>query len=932
MADTPSELIIDYLPIHARMLDDSGVFEHFSMVAQPYVDLILELATYRETVFDASTAPPAWLPYIGQLLGLGLVSDRWLGVGLNPQWDAARMRRVILAQPEYLRRKGTEWGIREAVSLWLNFVDAHDPERLVIQQPFGQGSEATPPNWWGYDTTYDANLNLRWLEKSRVGVGGESVQDRSNNEWRIVGRGGQIQQYGEGDWWSDRVVDRLIAPKQLQPGSSFSWESPWMSFEDLHPNDWYEVVAGIQELNFQIWNTHANPVVFAWLSHCGFPNGYRSCDAVSQTPILLRPSRRPEQYEETVVEVYDGFHYERDWWYAPPFDYDAITETVTEQDLLVSPGHAYSDCWASEYTPVEPGQWYYTRQTGQVIERTVTRKQWPIFAEADAQVLIGFRDELVGFLPPTEPNQEFRLREAYIAEIDESILPTTSPDLTQILEEHQLSFGFSDRYFIDLSQPERLVMWVPQRVHHFGVRWSEGLEYFRPGFPGNPGRNEQVPIYAKVKIPNLVPYTTRMILERNIIRTLIPIDQLDVLDIYPVLREANIGDNWQLLVETSEGIVLLTAVSMFWHCCCDEGEALTDRSQIVDIFTGRTNLYMEFLWVNSQPTRIRSWTLVLAGKHLMTKTIHSPLPLPAYVNVGWKFSIPFRFETGAKTLADHTAITVYLESLERQLTMLKDKLRPIDVVPVPTTFQFPRTPFIPVLPMDCCGTLNISGKLDTLQAKLDLVLSGLDGLEPEPVDVDAIVDAVIEQIQDDLPNGQTEDLIKVITPGSRQVAEEDGVFETVFEFSTGVGSRNFGVGQIRFLGTEESESLRPQVIVFGSDSIRVTFWGSAAIENESFQVWIYRLQDSELIRVITPENGVSSAVEGLIRTVFQFSAGTGNRNFGVGQIRSVGTGAQEELLRPEVAVLADDIIRLTFWGDAPVVDGSFQVWIYGENG
>lgn len=78
----------------------------------------------------------------------------------------------------------------------------------------------------------------------------------------------------------------------------------------------------------------------------------------------------------------------------------------------------------------------------------------------------------------------------------------------------------------------------------------------------------------------------------------------ELFDAYPTLRRASRGDNWELLLETKEGVVVLNPVTMFW----------------VDPEGGRSprflpgtpqSLYLEFLYEPSNNTDLRSAKLRL---------------------------------------------------------------------------------------------------------------------------------------------------------------------------------------------------------------------------------------------------------------------------------------------------------------------------------
>ena len=61
-------------------------------------------------------------------------------------------------------------------------------------------------------------------------------------------------------------------------------------------------------------------------------------------------------------------------------------------------------------------------------------------------------------------------------------------------------------------------------------------------------------------------------------KILLPEAELDLFDEYSILSKVSRGDNWQLLVETSEEIYVLHPSTMFWSNVVGAGEPSHDRS------------------------------------------------------------------------------------------------------------------------------------------------------------------------------------------------------------------------------------------------------------------------------------------------------------------------------------------------------------------
>lgn len=79
----------------------------------------------------------------------------------------------------------------------------------------------------------------------------------------------------------------------------------------------------------------------------------------------------------------------------------------------------------------------------------------------------------------------------------------------------------------------------------------------------------------------------------------IAVPPAELFDAYPTLRRASNGDNWELLLETREGVVILHPVTMFWV------DPKGDRSLYFDPAVDQS-LYLEFLYEPSRDTVLRS--------------------------------------------------------------------------------------------------------------------------------------------------------------------------------------------------------------------------------------------------------------------------------------------------------------------------------------
>lgn len=69
--------------------------------------------------------------------------------------------------------KGTQWGIRDAIALWLRWDGPRDRSRLQFHLPLGKVASTQPPNRWSDATPYNAQLLQTYPERKHLGIGDE---------------------------------------------------------------------------------------------------------------------------------------------------------------------------------------------------------------------------------------------------------------------------------------------------------------------------------------------------------------------------------------------------------------------------------------------------------------------------------------------------------------------------------------------------------------------------------------------------------------------------------------------------------------------------------------------------------------------------------------------------------------------------------------
>jgi len=670
--------LIENVPIYARSLDEHGLLEHLANAVQPQIDSILRTLDLRDIFFDPRTCPPRFLPFLAQFWGLASEGDHWQGIGLNPAWADDHTRKVIQRIPTYWVQKGTDWGIREAIALWLQWEAAHTT-RLDIRLPFGNTPTAHLPQWWDYATCYDAFLNETWRERQQYGSG--DYPQRHRPDFELLAHEPPVQDGYE--VWSDRVLAQLETPTIDTVGSALGPERPWMHF-DLLESEWNKVIPDIVKLNPEIWSSFAEPEVFAWL-------GYQL-----RSPLVLTPSVQEGgafRLEEQLV--YDGFKY-GDWWhYEAGTPIPVSTTTTTTETFELTPGHGYADVWQSGETPTPYDYLYYVPGATRTITQTETtleaRTCSPGFL---GTIQTGIEPQMIGNIPAVPPSAILNRYDPfdYTLEMNglsfednrpDPYLPVPTLDLTGIAPlaltdlnaltytteflgyEVGVEYQYLPRIAFDslptfFSEPVFLLA-EPKHIMLYHDVWNSGYEYYYAGAPTVTGTLQDVPVFSDERLCNVVDRYSMKLIERTIVRVPLPITDLDVFDAYPLLRTVSVGDNWQLLVETTDQLYLLKPVTLFWSKRLGAG-SLGERSQSIDLDEPQC-LYMEFLFTPLQTCFLTGTSLLLEHQSLQSRTPPVALALDPNVTVGIKVAIPFQSVSGTQTLAPDATLVESTQTL-----------------------------------------------------------------------------------------------------------------------------------------------------------------------------------------------------------------------------------------------------------------------------
>ena len=167
-----------------------------------------------------------------------------------------------------------------------------------------------------------------------------------------------------------------------------------------------------------------------------------------------------------------------------------------------------------------------------------------------------------------------------------------------------------------------------------------------------------------------------------------------IFDAYPLLAQASDGEQWKLLVETTEEYYILQPVTMFWK---KQGQKIpvgkdVRRSQIFSFEEKMTDLYLEFVFQPKEDTYIQSASLSLAGKLIQHQNYYYKLNAPDEARIGFVFDVPFRLPSGAGSPQEEVLLEEILPNLTTELLQLAG---------LPTTSGLiPTTPVITTLPSE----------------------------------------------------------------------------------------------------------------------------------------------------------------------------------------------------------------------------------------
>ncbi|MBW4514597.1 MAG: hypothetical protein KME11_05170 [Timaviella obliquedivisa GSE-PSE-MK23-08B] len=791
MSSKPSPQIIENLPLYARLVDEAGTLEHIANAFQPQYDSILNRLDQREIFFNPSIAPAEWLDWLGQFVGLATIDGHWLGTGLNPKWTTEQKRRVIYRAIKYFANKGNEWGIREAIALWLQWDLAHENNQLILRLPFGETMTSDPPQWFHYHTDYAAPHLQTWVERQYFGSGDYEQFYQPN--WFSL-QGDSLQQYDQ-TLWSDRVLEQVAAPILESSGSGLGTQRPWMHFF-LREHEWNKIFPDIITLNPEIWGTHAEPEVFGWLS-------YR----LREPLVLAAANDGQEDFLTEEIWNVDGFQY-GDLWYFEPGVVSEWTEIeVVTESFGIAPGQGHEDHWDGEETPTQGDRLYYVPYGFRSRLESVTRSVVSSCTPGMMAEIVTLENQLIPGLPAEPPNQLLDQIPAYdytlfLPDVGFIDLWGAEVDLLPALELPEIT----------LAEPARYQWLTPPIAIQFyeAQLWNEGHLYYSGAKAATPDRTEQIEVFKSVQMCNLRDNYSLRFVEIETVRIPLPEVVIPLAEVYPILGKMLRGDNWVLSFEIDDEIYTVKPCTMFWQYKDEQG--VQQRSLVYNPAIA-TSLYLEFLITPHTDGYLYSYNLLLDHESLQGHDFVVPLALSKYQQVGIRFNVALITESGAETLEDDIAISDYLVSIW-------DAVQEIAVtIPIALPDTVP-----PITAPNIMPLIPEEEPAPTAQSLRDLLLSTRSEM------------AIVSERLNELQRSGARIMGFALTGGV--ITAFPGTTRTVFQVSTGLGHNRFAVIQTRSTDVTQQNQAEPEIRAAGIDGLELTFWAIAPIPDGLMEVWI----------------------------------------------------------------------------------------------
>lgn len=690
------------LPIYAQLADEEqGLLRHICDIAiQPELDKIYEAFAGQEYYYDPNH-PLAWnhLDWLGQFVGLGMIADHWLGIGLNPDWPIAWKIDAIFRAWGYWQIKGSEAGIREAVSIWLRF---DDQKRFLLKLPFGKNATEEHPGWWNYETLYDDHLNKIFPERKNFAWGNYwGEQYRAN--YHSIQALNPIWDYL--DLWSDGMWNYLPPAETISERSRLGDRELWMHFY-LKEREWGQIFPDILKLNIEILPCTTTATIFGWLElsgHCSClllerDNNYLKTETFVQIVLdglqygqLVTVNNGQSVPQPTLPNSSEAYVYGGDLYpYGTNLEYYTLENVSIEAEWGVwEPDFWDGQWWAKtipSYTGVETSNFgsFNVAELG-FIETlsaetfTIDLLEFPLFGFPGGELWYVAWD-----IYKYQELQKIYHESVGCTQGIPFLLPGDELHMTIDLGG---TFAGEPNQHLTINEFNDFVWEEPNKIATYIDEYDQGLLYLSASLNSNPLSAVAYPSETFLVKTDFWPVETMTI--NNLVSghlcnvfgafsTLTPVSvkqyQVEIqpeyeyswADIYPILGKANNGELWTLALETDEEVFLIKPTTMFWYA----GEEMNVRSQSFSFQKATTNLYLEFLFKPKQDTHIQYAGLTLDTKIVQSESFYYPLNVPSEIYLGLIFKIPLRLPTSLDTPEEEMLLEEILPLLTQELRTL----------------------------------------------------------------------------------------------------------------------------------------------------------------------------------------------------------------------------------------------------------------------
>ncbi len=620
-----SRRIFDNLPIYAQIGDSQGVLQFIcDQGLQSQYDDIYRALSQQEFFYDPNH-PVSYdhLDWLGQLVGLGTIGKQWLGIGLNPDWAIQPKVNLIKAASNYWQIKGTEAGIRQAISLWLLW-DASTNAKLAINLPFGKHPTISPPSWYSWGTRYNVDFLKIWQDKKFLPLGEYSNYLYQENFTTVT------------SWTKTLPKTQVLKDAstitskrhQYYDKSRLGPRRPRMHFH-LTPNDWNLIFPNIFTLNPEIWNAYVQPFVFGWL--------HLPIDLVSDALYLERDTQKYPLYKKVLnlVLPFKVANYFTSYNATLPYSANIIGEYYDQGSGITC---------QKEDNGYEPAE----------IPDDVLELQRSLFTKYISEYKVLHIENMYGSGVPLYGSgmgnvYPTGLGSAYPPFVEVWVIPANDDDTPMPIDgiyPPEISYcKEQDTYSCRLGFPV-------DTFSAIDTLESDSL-YYDSDFVDlcNPIRTNK----------NVQPYQWADIVT--------PINESEYFDAYPLLKKISDVNSWSLFVETKTALYILKPSTVFWVKA--PGSEEPDRAMSFSFANGYTKLYLEFLFHSGVNDDIVNITLALEDKIIDYLDVSS-LVMTKDGAYGFVFdALPLSLSTGVTTPEEEAFIQQWIKQLTRQLNQLE---------------------------------------------------------------------------------------------------------------------------------------------------------------------------------------------------------------------------------------------------------------------